>query len=70
MIVHNTGKYPTREILYRDYDYLDKVRISQNSNCKTKGPLAFDKQLSRETKIYSHLGHYESRGQEDNHNHL
>ena len=70
MIVHNTGKYPTREILYRDYDYLDKVRISQNSNCKTKGPLAFDKQLSREAKIYSHLGHYESRGQEDNHNHL
>ena len=28
MIVHNTGKYPTREILYRDCDYLDKIRIS------------------------------------------
>ena len=43
MLVQNTAEHLKREIIYRDYDYLDKVRISQESGCKTKGPIAFDK---------------------------
>ena len=64
MIIHTSDKYPAREVLYRDYDYLDKVRSQNESGCKVKGPLPFQKQLSRDAKVYTHLGFYHHRGEQ------
>ena len=64
IIVHNTSKYPQREIIYRGQDYMQKVRASFEANCQVKVPI-FDKQIGREAKVYTHLGFEDRRGTQD-----
>ena len=55
IIVHPTSKYPTREVIHSNSDYITEVRLSQGANyTRSKASLNIEKQLSREAKVITH----------------
>ena len=60
MIVYPTAKFPTREVVYADSDYLRETGLDQNSNSsKARGCFNYEHMQGREAKVITHnrFGH-------------
>ena len=55
MIVYPTAKFPTREVVFADSDYLREALLEQNTNSqKGRACFSYDQMQGREAKIISH----------------
>jgi len=55
MVVYPTAKYPKREVIYKNSDYIQETRLSQGANfTRSKASINIDYQLGREAKVVTH----------------
>ena len=53
IVVYPNAKFPTREVIYADSDYITETRMNQNANSKKTG-ISYDTILGREAKVITH----------------